>query len=57
MPQSSSAEQALASLESLERALALLLPAAESFKEGDRGGGQADAGEYVDRESRGERES
>ena len=57
MPQSSSAEQALASLESLERALALLLPAAESFKEGDRGGRQADAGEYVDRESRGERES
>ncbi len=48
MPQSSSAQQALASLESLEQALALLIPAAESFEGGGapRGGRQADAGAF-----------
>ena len=44
MPQSSSAQQALASLESLERALALLIPAADSFEGAPKGGRQADAG-------------
>lgn len=47
MPQPS-AQQALTSLESLERALARLLPAAESFEGagGERGGREADAGAF-----------